>query len=123
MKITILAVCLASVAALTHAEALTCNEFLDLTPPIQAIFVSGLVDGMRTMHGVNDTFARLIKAASSSDEEKAGVEKLRSLPQRYLSKGDTLSKTDIANKIVKGCKMKPELPVGNFLTDTMSGAL
>ena len=123
MKLTMISVCLATATALAHAEALTCKEFLELAPPTQAIFVSGLVDGMRTMHGVNDTFARHIKAASSSDEEKSGVEKLRSLPQRYLSKGDTLSKVDIANKIVKGCKAKPDLPVGNFLTDTMSGEL
>ena len=107
----------------SHAEALLCKEFLTMSESIQNSFVSGLVDGMRTMHGVNATFARHLKAAATTAEEQNGIEKLRSLPQQYLGKGDSLSKEAITAKILKGCTSKQELPVGNYLTDVMSGDL
>jgi hypothetical protein len=113
----------ALLAAQAKAEALICREFLTLSQALQRTFVSGLVDGMRTMHGVNATFAKHLKAATTSAEEQNGIEKLRSLPQQYLSKGDSLSKEEITSRIAKGCAKKPELAVGNYLTDVMSGEL
>ena len=94
-----------------------------MSDQLQRMFVSGLVDGMRTMHGVNTTFARHLKAAATSAEEEVGIEKLRSLPQQYLSEGDSLSKVEISAWIAKGCSTKSDLPVGNYLIDVMSGQL
>ena len=124
MQKLLIATALSSLFAVSvRAEVLICANFLTMDGQIQKAFVSGLVDGMRTMHGVNDTFARHLKAAASSAEEQNGIEKLRSLPQQYLSKSDSLTKDIIAAKILKGCMSKPELPVGNYLTDVMSGEL
>ena len=122
-RILILAALCALLTNPARAEALSCKEFLTLSQPLQRTFVSGLVDGMRTMHGVNSTFARHLKATAKSAEEQNGIEKLRSLPQQYLSKGDSLSKEEITSRILKGCTTKSELPVGNYLTDVMSGEL
>jgi hypothetical protein len=122
-KHLILVALLALLTTSVRADALLCKDFLTMSEPIQKAFVSGLVDGMRTMHGVNATFARLLKSAATSAEEQSGIEKLKSVPQQYLSKGDSLSKAEITSKISKGCKIKPELPVGNYLTDVMSGEI
>ena len=119
----ILAALCALLTTSVKAETLSCKEFLTLSQELQRTFVSGLVDGMRTMHGVNTTFARHLRAAATSAKEQKGIEKLRTLPQKYLSKGDSLSKEEITSKILKGCTIKPDLPVGNYLTDIMSGEL
>jgi len=64
-----------------HA-AVSCKEFLALAPAQQHLFVSGLVDGMGTTFGVTDTFAKHLKAAAASSEEKTGIEKMHGLPIR-----------------------------------------
>jgi hypothetical protein len=107
----------------SNAQPMSCADFSQLPPKSQELFVYGLADGMATSHGVMDTFARLLKEPAKSDDEKIGIEKMRSLPQAYLSKGCCLSTAQMTEKIRKGCTTKPALPVGNILVDVLSGEL
>jgi hypothetical protein len=100
-----------------------CKEFLAMPSAQQHLFVRGLVDGMGTAFGVMDTFKKHLKNASKSPEESAGIDKMHGFPQEFLSKGCCLSNEVVTEKIIKGCKAKPEIPAGNMLTDVMSGEL
>lgn len=103
--------------------ALGCGEFLSMQEAQQLIFVRGLVDGMGTTLGVTDSFSHLLIEQSSSPEEKAGITQMHDAPIGILSKGFNLGNREITQKIVKGCRARPERPVGNMLTDVMVGDL
>ena len=117
---------IASLIALSSqsaSAALGCEEFLAMETSHQQIFVSGLVDGMGTTLGVMDTFSRHLTTRAQTQEEKTGIENMHQLPKGFLSKGCCLENEVVVEKIIKGCEAKIDRPVGNMLTDVMSGEL
>ena len=107
----------------TAVAALSCKYFLVLESEQQLVFVGGLVDGMGATLGVMDSFSRNLASRAGTPEERSGIENMHQLPKGFLSKGCCMGNEIITEKIVEGCREHSERPVGNMLTDVMSGAL